>query len=155
MALKVFNTPAVKEGIKNVLGAITFAGGVAVLYRTRKDSSAEKTTDFFLKASIVLSCLASRPGLCLCEKVISMVTTPQTLAKIFGQNTIFEINPWHPRHVLNITANVLSGIALIKWVYSRSMNGLIAMGMFNFFMGRSTLHLANDLWHAASSAKRG
>ena len=131
MALRVLNTPAVKEAIKNVLGTITFAGGVTVLYRTRKGSSAQKTADFFLKASIVLSCLASRPGLWLLEKVISRIATPQAFAKIFGQNTIFEINPWHPRHALNITANILSGVALIEWIYNWRMDGLIAMGVFN------------------------
>jgi hypothetical protein len=156
MALRVLNTPAVKEGIKNLLGTITFVGGVAVLCRTHKGSSAEKTADFFLKASIVLASVASRPGLYFCGGVISKVATPQTLAKIFGQNTIFEINPWHPRHVLNITANILSGVALIiKWVYNRRMDDLVVMGVFNFVTGRSTLHLVNDLWYAASSARRG
>ena len=161
MTLKILNSPAVKEGIKNAFGAITFFGGIAVLYynsRTEKASTTEKTLDIFLKASIVFSCIASRPGLYLCEKVIHRIATPATLENLYGRNTVFEINPWHPRHRLNIAVNVLSSAALFKWVYdrylSRPASWLVALGVFNFATGRSTLHMANDLWHAATAAKR-
>lgn len=158
MTLRILNSPPVKEGIKNVFGAITFFGGIGALYQmssTSKGSTAEKTTVFFLKASIVLSCIASRPGLFLCEKLVHKIATPETLTNIFGRNTIFEVNPWHPRHILNITANVLSISALIKWVFKSSQPSgwLVALGTFNFVTGRSTLHLANDAWRAASAMK--
>jgi hypothetical protein len=161
MTLQALNSPAVKEGSKNGFGAITFFGGIAVLYyhfRIEAGSTVEKTIDYFLKVSIVLSCITRRPGLYLTEKVIERIASPATLQKRFGQNTVFAINPWHPRHGLNITANLLSSIALYKWVFNRSISRpsdwLVSFGVFNFATGRSTLHLANDLWHAATAAKR-
>lgn len=158
--VRLLNQPLVKEGVKNVFSGITFFGGIAALYQVSQapkendvstwTETAAKAINGFLIASIVLSMIASRPGLYFCR-----IATPTTLAAMFGSNTIFAINPWHPRHILNITANVLSASALIKWVFdkyvpSKATLGLIvALGAFNFITGRSTLHLANSAWHSA------
>lgn len=154
-SVRLLNQPPVKEGVKNVIGCITFFGGIAALYQrsqlpAEKDSNnwadaARKTLNFFLTASVVLSILVSRPGLYFSEPFFNQ--------SIFGPNTIFAINPWHPRHILNITANVLSATALIQWVFNRyvptheALGLIIAIGAFNFLTGRSTLHLANEAWH--------
>lgn len=164
-SVRLLNQPPVKEGIKNLIGCITFFGGMAALYQvsqTPKEKEAAtwtetagKSINFFLTASIVLSLIASRPGLYLCGKILNRIATPATLMAIFGSNTIFAINPWHPRHVLNISANVFSASALIKLVFSRyapskeTLGLIVALGAFNFLTGRSTLHLANSAWHSA------
>ncbi len=170
-SLRYFNHPLMKEGIKNVIGCITFVGGIAALYQlsqasTRKVedpswwTTADKAMTFVLKASIVLSCLASRPGLFLYGWVFHYIATPKTWMEIFGLNTIFEFNWTHPRHLLNIAANALSAAALIKGVFDKyvpshqALGLMVAVGAFNFFTGRSTLHLANDAWHFALNVKR-
>jgi hypothetical protein len=158
-AIRYLNTHTVKENVKDVLGSVTFAVCVWGLYKTgssRKSSdadwkkAADKTIIFFLKSSIVLSCIASRPGLQICDWVIHSMISRKALADIFGLNTIFEFNPGHPRHILNIGANVLSALAFIKWVFDRYVPNaqpvpyLVAIGTFNFVFGRSTLHIVNQ-----------
>jgi hypothetical protein len=159
-AVAFLNTHSVKEGIKNTLGLVTFAGCSYALYQTTStkktypsipswQKNADKTIIIFLKISVVLSCVVSRPGLMICGWVIHLLISRKTLADIFGLNTIFEFNPWHPRHIVTIGANILSASALIKWVFDRyvyehqPVGFLIAVGAFNFFTGRSTLHLVN------------
>jgi len=163
--VRLLNQPPIKEGVKNAIGLITFFGGIAALYQIsqapkEKEAStwtetAGKAINFFLTVSIVLSLIASRPGLYFCG-----IVTPTRLAGMFGPNTIFAINPWHPRHILNITANVLSATALIKWVFNKyapskeTLGLIITIGAFNFLTGRSTLHLVNDFWYFATHAQR-
>lgn len=162
--VRLLNTPPVKEGVKNVFSGITFVGGFAALYqvsRAPKEQETQhwavKTLNLVLIASVVLSLIASRPGLYLCEKALPLIATSQTWAAIFGPNTIFAINPWHPRHILNITANVLSATALIKAVFNKyapskeTLGLIVAIGAFNFLTGRSTLHLANQASHLVFS----
>jgi hypothetical protein len=89
-----------------------------------------------------------------------LIATPKTWSEYFGLNTIYAFNPWHPRHVLNITANILSSAALVKWVFNRfapsreTLGLMVALGAFNFITGRSTLHMANDAWHSALNTNR-
>ena len=170
-SIHYLNQAPIKDGIKNVIGCITFVGGITVLYQmsrapSRKEESpswwttADKAVTFVLKASIVLSCLASRPGLFLYGWVFHYIATPKTWMDIFGLNTVFEFNPWHPRHLLNIAANALSAAALIKCVFDRYVPShqvlglMVAVGAFNFLTGRSTLHLANDALHTVGAIKR-
>jgi hypothetical protein len=68
-SVRFLNQPPIKEGIKNVIGSITFFGGINLLYQMSKEPKtketsewwrpADKTVCFFLKASIVLSCIAA------------------------------------------------------------------------------------------------
>jgi hypothetical protein len=143
MSAAFLNSPPIKNGIKDAIGAIAFSGAVYTLYEMAKTTD---KTILFLQTSIVLNGIASRPGLALCEWAAHQVAAPATLMKIFGQNTIFEINPWHPRHQFNIAVNILAAAALIHIVYTRKAPRIIAaLTAFNFFAGRSTLHLANDM----------
>ncbi|HEX2579385.1 MAG TPA: hypothetical protein VHK67_03165 [Rhabdochlamydiaceae bacterium] len=152
MTVQFFNSPPVKNGIKNVFGAIAFSGGLYSLYEMQKTT--DKTV-LFLQTSIVLNGIASRPGLAICEWVLHQIAAPETLTMIFGLNTIFEINPWHPRHLFNVSVNLIAAVALITVIYSRKAPRTIAaLTVFNFFTGRSTLHLANDAWFWAANIKR-
>jgi hypothetical protein len=153
------NAYPVKENIKDVIGSLAFGAGIVALYKysgiplKKNGLSRERVIDekliSILKWSVALSCIASRPGLLICGWVIHPLVSPKTLSNIFGLNTIFEFNPLHPRHIVTIAANVLSASALIKWVFDRyvpthqPVNFLVAVGAYNFFSGRSTLHLVN------------
>ena len=155
MTVQFLNSPPVKNGIKNAFGAISFSGALYSLYEmTTKWKDTDKTI-LFLHTSIILNGIASRPGLAICEWVLHQVATPETLMKIFGQNTVFEINPWHPRHQFNVAVNIIAAVALIHLVYTRKAPRIIAaLTVFNFFAGRSTLHLANDAWHSVLNLRR-
>jgi hypothetical protein len=167
-ALHYLNSPPVKNTIKNVISAVSATGGVVALCQiagAKKGKSieawwrnADKTT-LFLQTTVVLNGIASRPGLSICEWLVHRAATPATLEKIFGQNTIFERNPTHPRHLFNVAVNALATAALIKILFAQKrvqasplIKGLI---VWNFITGRSTLHLANDLWYAFCKRKRG
>lgn len=152
MTVHFLNSPPVKNGIKNAFGAMAFSGALYALNEMRKTT--DKTV-LFLQTSIVLNGIASRPGLAICEWALHQIATPETLTMIFGPNTIFEINPWHPRHLFNVSVNLVAAVALITVIYSRKAPRMIAaLAVFNFFAGRSTLHLANDAWYWAASIKR-
>jgi hypothetical protein len=144
MTVQFFNSPPVKSGIKYAFGAVSFSGALYSLYEMATKWKDTDKTILFLKTSIILNGIASRPGLALCEWALHQVATPATLTSIFGQNTIFEINPWHPRHLFNVTVNIVAAAALIHIIYSRKAPRVIAaLTVFNFLAGRSTLHLAN------------
>jgi hypothetical protein len=159
MTVHFLNSPPVKNGIKNAIGAVSFSGAIYTLYEVAtKMAVRRKDTDktiLFLQTSIILNGIASRPGLAICEWALHQVATPATLASIFGQNTIFEINPWHPRHQFNVAVNIIAAVALVHVVYTRKApRSIAALTVFNFLAGRSTLHLANDVWYWAVSARR-
>jgi hypothetical protein len=165
-AIHYVNSPAVKNGIKNIIGAVSFAGGIAALYQLRHTCRRNlhkpaNETVLFLQVVAVLNAIASRPGLTICEWMVHRIATPQTLARIFGENVIFERNPRHPRHVFNIIVNCLSALALSKLISDRYLNKpikasreMIALTAFYFITGRSTMHLGNDFFYWLFSAKR-
>lgn len=155
MTIHFLNSPPVKNGIKNTIGAISFSGALYTLYEMAVKWKDTDKTMLFLQTSIILNGIASRPGLAICEWALHQIATPETLTKIFGQNTRFEINPWHPRHQFNITVNITAAMALIHVIYTRKApRSIAALTVLNFFAGRSTLHLANDAWHWAVNARR-
>jgi hypothetical protein len=155
MTVQFLNSPPVKNGIKNAFGAISFIGALYTLYEVAAKWKTTDKTILFLQTSIILNGIASRPGLAICEWALHQIATPTTLTKIFGKNTIFEINPWHPRHQFNVAVNILAAAALIHVIYTRKAPRIIAaLTVFNFMTGRSTLHLVNDLWYAASAVRR-
>ncbi len=138
------------------MGCISFTGAAVTLYQMVSTRETTDKTTLFLQTSAILSGIASRPGLAICEWSLHQIATPETLTKIFGQNTIFEINPWHPRHLFNVTVNIIAAVALIHVIYHRKASKPVAgLTTFNFLSGRSTLHLANDAWHLALAMKRG
>jgi hypothetical protein len=75
------------------------------------------------------------------------------LNKIFGPNTVFAVNPWHPRHVVSIAAVILAlpsipqGICgaqskekYTSWLTDRK---IYFMALFNLVTSRPLLHLGN------------
>lgn len=125
-AVRVLNTPVVKEGVKNIAGSVTFAFGIMELYdisqilRGRKISTeidtevpswlqvANKISIICAKISLILSAGVSRPGIYIISNLAGSLFSAEQLKRAFGSNTIFAVNPWHPRHVVSIAAVALA-----------------------------------------------
>ncbi|MDR3624843.1 MAG: hypothetical protein P4L16_06880 [Chlamydiales bacterium] len=177
--LYVLNKPAVKEGIKNVVSSITFVFGVMEVYailKGRKISTessvdtpkwmqlANKVIFICAKISLILSAEVSRPGVFVISVLVGFVFSTAQLEKVFGPNTVFAINPWHPRHVISIVAVILALPSVIQstyqgisWVYRTichyhkdPVNSWLTdakirlMALFNTCTSRPVLHLGNQ-----------
>lgn len=187
-SVHLLNNSVVKEGVKNVAGIFTLAFGVAEIYdlyrisilRVRNVSTeattvshswsniAYKVVVVCAKISLILSAGVSRPGVFLISSLMGAIFSTAQLERAFGANTIFAINPWHPRHVVSIAAAVLAlpsiietGYNAISWI-SRKIRKLPAptpelsptywmtdtklrvMNLFNTVTSRPTLHLGNQ-----------
>lgn len=183
--VRTLNQPFIKEGIKNVVGSITFAFGVIELcdlyqlFRGREITTetysnqpqwiqvANKVSIVCAKISLVLSAGVSRPGIFIISSTIGSMFSSRQLEKLFGPNTIFAINPYHPRHVASIVAVVLALPTLgqsiylgTRWVYNKTQmnrsdtsstssgltdNKVRSMNVFNALTSRPVLHLGNQL----------
>ncbi|MBA2369437.1 MAG: hypothetical protein H0V82_10505 [Candidatus Protochlamydia sp.] len=171
------NQPLVKEGVKNIAGSITLIAGCAWTVNeiegivTGRDffsgvnaneprwvQVVEKVALVFANFSIILSAGASRHGNFLVSKLTGCFFSEQQLTKAFGPNTIYALNPYHPRHVASIAAVVLA-LPMLTLSTCRGLGGrvngnpteeqknslLTTMLFFNTITSRPVLHLANQL----------
>lgn len=180
------NQPIVKQNVKNIAGSITFVFGVVEIYdiyqilRSREVSTdrcaksakwmqvANKTMIVCAKVSLILSAGVSAPGVFIISSITGKIFSVTALEKVFGPNTIFAINPWHPRHVVSIAAVLLalpsaiqSTYKGINWIYKKiSCYQIISkqndsrwltdfkirlIALFNTITSRPTLHIGNQL----------
>jgi hypothetical protein len=182
------NQPNVKESVKKIAGVATFIFGLIELYdiyqilrgkeiSTEIDKNAPqwqqtatKITMVFAKISLILSAATSRPGVFVISNLAGQVLTQTQLERLFGPNTIFAINPWHPRHVASIAATILTIPAVAQMIYLGSCwtyrkvcqlrqdaplvndnQGWLTdakvrmMTLFNTLTSRPVLHLGNQL----------
>jgi hypothetical protein len=179
------NQPLVKEGVKNVAGSITFIFGVVEIYnvcqilRGREISTetanrswqqvANKIVIVFAKFSLILSAAVSRPGVALISTLVGRVFSPEQLAQIFGPNTIYAINPRHPRHIASFAAVIFALPAMAQltfrcfhWTFKKIQHDqnhpeknrnaswltdskIRLMALFNTMTSRPILHLGNQL----------
>jgi hypothetical protein len=171
-----FNEPAIKEGIKNVAGAISCAFGVVELYDIYQIMTgvqppeeadpdlpewvqiASKVAIVCAKISLILSAGVSRPGVFMISIVIGVFFSTEQLEALFGPNTCFSLNPWHPRHVCSIAAVILSlpsllllGYQAVNWLCEQVDDHCFTdvkiqmMALFNTVTSRPVLHLGNRL----------
>jgi hypothetical protein len=116
----------VKEAVKNVVNTVTFAGGLYATYQLLTNRA--NNWEMAFRLSCLVSLVASRP-----------------VWHFLPKGPIFEVNPWHPRHIVSLAANEFASIALIKLIIDRKFSSKTqALVLFNFFTGRPILHLAND-----------
>lgn len=187
-SVRLLNQPIVKEGVKNVVGSMTFVFGLFEVYdvyqiaRGREISTetcstspkwvqvANKVVIVCAKVALILSAGVSRPGVFIISSIVGRVFSTTQLERIFGPNTIFAINPRHPRHVISIAAVILSLPCVIQstckginWVYKTMRpnqntpidkspvnywltdHKLRLMTLFNAMTSRPTLHVGNQL----------
>ncbi len=186
-AVSFLNKPQIKEGIKNIVGTITFSFGLVELYdiaQIVKDNApvsetqsnrpkwiriANKVIIACAKLSLILSAATSRPGVFLISMIAGRIFSSLRLNRLFGPNTTFAINPWHPRHVASIAALALALPSTIQSAY----NGIAwtcqrirchrtnpegaphssrltdakarLMSLFNTITSRPVLHIGNQL----------
>ncbi len=121
------------------------------------------------KISLILSAATSPPGVFIISTLVGCVFSTVQLERVFGPNTIFAINPWHPRHVVSIASVILAMPIIIQsvckgvaWAYKKisqyhekSSNEpsrmwltdakLRLMVFFNTITSRPVLHTGNQL----------
>lgn len=186
--IQLLNQPIVKESVKNVVGSVTFAFGLIEIYdiyqiaRGRQITTetysnypkwiqiANKVAIICAKISLILSAGVSRPGVFIISSLLGLVFSTPQLERVFGPNTLFSINPWHPRHIVSIVAVILALPSMIQsvckgcnWAYKkiRQYNDMPAdslkvkiwltdtkirlMTLFNTATSRPILHMGNQL----------
>lgn len=181
-----------KEIVKNISGVATFAFGFLGAYELCKivakrspmstemnlhgTSIKEKCQRWNIgigKFSLVCSAAVSRPGIASISFLASKLFTAAQLERAFGPNTIYAVNPLHPRHVCSNVTTLIS-IPLVlestyygaRWVYHKMVSKdtpplwisggqmyqpkstfsdktLRWMVVFNFFTSRPVLHYGN------------
>lgn len=189
-SVRFLNQPLVKEGVKNMAGTVTFVFGLVEIYdiyqilrgreistESRSDSpqwmqTAHKVVVVCAKISLILSAAVSRPGIFLISSLAESVFSTSQLKKIFGPNTIFAVNPWHPRHIVSIAAVILafpsvaqSAYIGVNWAYRKirqhhdqpaegknlrnwlTDTKMRLMALFNTVTSRPFLHIGNQLVH--------
>lgn len=183
--VRLLNKPLIKEGIKDVAGVVTCAFGIVELYDIYQimcgreiggdldpqapawAQVATKVSIFCAKLSLVLSAGVSRPGVFVISTLVGQVFTTPQLEAVFGPNTTFALNPWHPRHVFSIAAAILALPAVLHLMYQgvswvcREVEqfqdnpqdhwltdfNVRIMALFNTITSRPMLHVGNRLGH--------
>jgi len=185
-SVHLLNQPLVKEGVKNLAGSVTFVFGLVEIYdiyriaRGREISTeasstspkwlqvANKVVIVCAKISLILSAGLSRPGVFIISSLLGCVFSTAQLDRVFVPNTIFAVNPWHPRHVISIAAVMLALPSVIQsthkgvnWMYKKichyqnnppqqannwlTDSKIRLMTLFNTITSRPTLHIGNQL----------
>jgi hypothetical protein len=187
-SVQLLNHPITKEGIKNIAGTVTCAFGIMEIYNIYQISqgraiSKETYSEYprwvqvihkiiivCAKISLILSAGVSRPAVFLISLLTGCIFSTDQLDRVFGPNTIFAVNPWHPRHLVSILAILLALPSLAQSTYKGAVwtctkirqysNEIIykqetkdwltdskirLMTLFNTITSRPTLHIGNQL----------
>lgn len=150
--VQFLNQPLVKEGVKNIANVVTFAFGITTIYNSYQSlrsrnitikSAPPKWPQNLTRISLMLSATTSRPGVFIISKVVRCIFSQSRLERAFGPNTVFAINPWHPRHIVSIAAVILALPSLYgkEWQADRNLR---LMALFNLITSRPVLHLGNQ-----------
>lgn len=192
-AVRFLNQPVIKEGVKNIASTAAFTFGIIEAYdiyqilRSREICTethlnapkwvqiATKAALVCAKTSLILSGATSRPGVFIISTLVGSIFSSSQLECVFGPNTIFAINPWHPRHVFSTAAVILALPTFIQstcqgihWAYKKicqnendqaqNIEGrgswltdakVRMMTLFNTITSRTVQHLGNQLCRAA------
>ncbi|MCI0381512.1 MAG: hypothetical protein L0207_00445 [Chlamydiae bacterium] len=164
----VLNQPDVKEKIKNFVSIPTAVFGLFALSDFLcEDVNKTKTSIFSARISLILSAAVSRPGVWAISKFVGYFFTKEQLERAFGPNTIFEINPRHPRHLFSIIAVILALPILFESCFPKprkievkngdepwlTESSLRWIAFFNTITSRPVLHIGNQLFARFSRAK--
>ncbi|MGZ3732296.1 MAG: hypothetical protein ACXU9U_00955, partial [Parachlamydiaceae bacterium] len=58
-------------------------------------------------AGVICTGLTSQPGVFIASRLLGLAFSTPQLERVFGPNTIFVINPTHPRHIISIAGAIL------------------------------------------------
>lgn len=186
--VRFLNQPLVKESVKNIAGTATFVFGLMEIHdvyeilcgreivsesypeQPKWVQASYKVIVICAKISLILSAGVSRPGMFIISSLMGCAFSTSQLDQTFGPNTVFSVNPWHPRHVISIVAVILALPALahsiyngINWACRKIQQLHVAhiqgqdiqvwltdskirlMNVFNTITSRPALHLGNQL----------
>lgn len=127
--VRALNNEPIKEGIKRLIGLAAVGFAFAVIcdicrrsfLRHQPDAPPISLTDrvvtYSAKASLILCGATSPLGVMAISKIVHFIFSPLQLERAFGPNTIFAVNPWHPRHVFSIGAVCLAAPILIQSLF--------------------------------------
>ena len=76
------------------------------------------------KVSLILSAATSRPGVMIVSTSVGRVFPVRQFERVFGPNTIFAVNLWHPRHVASIAAVILALPLVAQSTYKVSVGSI-------------------------------
>ena len=183
VSLAYLNQPLIKESVKNIAGTVTFLFGLLEAYDLYRILSvrcqikaiksltwmqlANKVVILCSKLSIILSASVSRPGALILSSLSGVIFSTE-IECLFGLNTIFAHNPWHPRHMISIAAVILalpsafqSTYHGLEWLYKRTRtrcfksaqnssqllkpSPIEMMTLFNTLTSRPILHIGNKV----------
>jgi len=153
-SLNFLNQPSIKNAVKDLTGFITcFFGMIEIYYLCKFSKTKEKSTlNFISKISLLLSPFVTRQGILLMTTFATFFSLQ--LNGFFGQNTIFALNPWYPKHIASIAAVLFALPALyaklapskINFLKNETLNNRIFFFLlFNALTSRPVLHLGNQL----------
>lgn len=168
LCLEFLNQPLVKESIKNFCSSFTFAFGfvhLGMLINQRKSNKSspplkgmERTVQIAqtcTSLSLILSAACSRPSIYLLTSLCDSCLPSDFFEIYFGPNTLFDLNPWHPRHLVSLIALVLALPSPIISVINffrpftcasiDSVQKTSWMALFNTLTCRPVLHTGNQL----------
>jgi hypothetical protein len=164
--IELVNQPCVKESIKNFCSSFTFTFGLVQVWillnkhHRKNDAEPLKGIDRAVdiaqtctSLSLILSAACSRPSVYLLS-TLSDLCLPSDLFEIyFGPNTLFDLNPWHPRHLISLIAlalalpsPTLTMINTFRPLASKEFEQKTRwMALFNTLTCRPVLHTGNQL----------
>lgn len=185
------NQEGVKEGVKIIAGRVSFVFGLMAIYDTcitlkgRAISTEKHLNDpkwlqdaykgsvILAKISLILSASTTARGVFVISKIVGSIFSTAQLNSAFGPNTIFAINPWHPRHVVSLLAVALAlpsfavstykfGKKLYQKIQKEQVDTVIKSQsrawltdskvrlflLFNTITSRPVLHIGNQLARA-------
>ena len=145
-----------KQTIKDGSGALTLGFAHVALYDLACNWRERNFTQLSGSVSLVLSGAISPWGVKAISAIAHRCFTPQKLESMFGRNTIFAINPWHPRHVASIAALAFMAPTIVRQVgvltgrvkpeKTDQLARTLTWGvLLSFLFNRVVLHTVNQL----------
>ncbi len=149
-----------KQLIKNTIGYFSIGAVPAAIYDLFKFNGAGSFPALTGNISIILNGAVSPVGIAVISTIVHRFFIPEKLETIFGKNTIFAINPWHPRHAANVAAIILMTPTVLKEAHSLYRRAtkqeppietepqlnpwLSKVVIVNFVFSRVVLHVVNQ-----------
>lgn len=108
IAFSFFNGDFVNQSIKLSIGSFSFLFGILQLKKLGDIAKRDDKVTLLARVSLIISGAVTPIGLFLISKIEHVVFKSLQLTQVFGPNTIFQINPYHSRHVFSFVAVGLS-----------------------------------------------
>ncbi len=116
------NKPEVKQGVKDYAGLATIVfGGMQEIHFLNSSASSKTWTEATGRFSLILCAAATPLSYRICSRFVDKAVSQQFLVNTFGPNTIFAVNPWHPRHVISFVAVACTLPTVIVAIYDAAL----------------------------------